>query len=144
MSEFARFGNVRDMLANENDSETQVFEITCPVCKYELEFSIAKEELKELESSANVIKKAINHDNDHAVVVHINKEGKVIRVYGYQCVRKEKEKEPVNAAPRSLEKAITVDFDPKEVDIKEVDTTGFQSFLSGVFNDMARSAKHEK
>ncbi|MFW9997655.1 MAG: hypothetical protein ACFFD4_36790 [Candidatus Odinarchaeota archaeon] len=139
------------MLSTETELETKTIKMTCPVCGKALEFSISEEELRKTGLSLNIVKKAVNHGDDHIVVVHINEQGIVKRSYGYECVvRDNKPETPSKVSkpektPPIPEKRAIIDHGPSEPDhgSSEPDKE-FQSYLGDLLANMTKSAKHGK
>ena len=69
----------------KSNPQEALINLTCPICDRKISFTLPREELVKAKSSSGVIKKAINHANQHVIIVHIDEKGNVRRTYGYQC-----------------------------------------------------------
>ncbi|MHA2296744.1 MAG: hypothetical protein ACXAEU_03300 [Candidatus Hodarchaeales archaeon] len=58
---------------------------TCSVCKQKVSFEISARELTNASDGPGLIKRAINHNNDHIIVVHVDLNCNVRRMYEYPC-----------------------------------------------------------
>ncbi|MFW9991810.1 MAG: hypothetical protein ACFFD4_07100 [Candidatus Odinarchaeota archaeon] len=65
--------------------EDKNVEFTCNVCKKKVTFIISAGDLQKATSGPGLIKKAINHNNDHIIVVHVDLNCNVRRMYEYDC-----------------------------------------------------------
>lgn len=105
-------GKIQLVKNRNDDDQDKTIELTCPICESKIEFGVSCNELSKAKSEFNIIKKAINHNNDHVVVVHIDSQGNVRRTYGYQCANLGKNKtisEDKNTT--SLENNLDIDPD---------------------------------
>jgi len=113
------------LLKNKNQDKT--IELTCPICESKIEFDISCNELSKAKSEFNIIKKAINHNNEHVVVVHIDSQGNVRRTYGYQCANLGTDK-TISNNKYSLSTQKSLDIDP-------------DNMLRTILDDMIKSSK---
>ncbi|MFW9996646.1 MAG: hypothetical protein ACFFD4_31675 [Candidatus Odinarchaeota archaeon] len=118
--------------------------VKCPLCGIDITLSISKEEFNSYVDDSGLLKKASSHDNRHYIVIHVNREGKVIKTYGYECktiipdtIHKvdknvtKPEKDPANEALNKIaeESSGNQDAIPVEIPEKKPITADIQDIL---------------
>jgi hypothetical protein len=109
--------------------------LTCPICNQKISFKISEEELKNAKSELKIIKKAINHNNQHVIVVHLDSQGNVRRTYGYQCAE-------IGSKPDNVPNHFSNDSSGVSiVNIDNFSDNDPENFLKNILGNMEKSSK---
>ncbi|MFW9994860.1 MAG: hypothetical protein ACFFD4_22660 [Candidatus Odinarchaeota archaeon] len=60
--------------------------VKCPFCATVISFTLSSGECSRSAGGSGIIKKAITHGDRHVLAVHVTAGGRVVKVYGYECV----------------------------------------------------------
>jgi len=115
-----------------SNSKEKIITLTCPICNTEINFAVHE---KELRLGKSMIKKIINHGNQHVIVVHMDSKGKVRRMYGYECTEIEKMEGIKKDNTNSTCTPLTLSDDQEQMLDSDPD-----NFLETLLRDMERSS----
>ncbi|MFW9991473.1 MAG: hypothetical protein ACFFD4_05395 [Candidatus Odinarchaeota archaeon] len=124
-------------LEEPEPEEVETIVLTCPICNHEISFTVTLEEMEKARKKTGILKKAINHDNRHVIVVHIDERCKVRRMYGYECTRIGPEAVPASKSSKRNVKSITLTNDSEKFLADDPD-----HFLKSLLDEMERISRN--